>query len=255
MSPAVADPAAPTATRLVVGVQSVREAVCVHRTLVRRIAVEERSTAKLEALVRLARDQGVREIIRLPRAELDRLSRGVCHQGAAAWVPLLGLIELEHLLNASNLLALALDEIQDPQNFGAIVRSAVGLGNSPVLWGEHSSAPLSLATFRASAGAIEHARLCRVTSLRQAVLDAQERGVQVVGLDMRATSFLHEVDLTGPSILVIGGEHHGIRNSLKRACTCLARLAGMITIQSLNASVAAGIALYEALIQRTKSAS
>lgn len=232
-----------------------REAICVHRHLVQRVAVEGTSTPRLEAVVRLARDQQVQEVVRLPRPELDRLSRGVSHQGAAAWVPPLTLWKLEQVLGDPNGLTLALDGIQDPQNFGAIVRSAVGLGNTPVLWGEHCSAPLSLATFRASAGAIEHARLCRVRSLRQALGDARERDTQVVGLDVGATRCLHEVELIGPSILVIGGEHQGIGGSLRRVCTCLARLAGMTTIESLNASVAAGIALYEAAIQRAKSAS
>lgn len=224
-----------------------------HRTLVQRVAVEGRSTPKLEGLVRLARDQGAQKVVRLPRSELDRLSHGVSHQGVAAWVPPLTLLDVDCVLEAPNLLVLALDEIQDPQNFGAVVRSAVGLGNTPVLWAEHSSAPLSLATFRASAGAIEHARLCRVASLRHALGDARERDVQVVGLDVRAADPLHEVELTRPTILIIGGEHQGISGPLRRACTRLARLAGMTTIESLNASVAAGIALYEAVIQRVKS--
>ena len=250
---AVADTQAPSSSRLVVGLQAVREAICVHRSLVRRVAIEARTTPRLEAVVRLARDQRAQEVVRVQRSELDRLSRGVSHQGAAAWVPPLALLQLGQVLEDAPLLALALDEIQDPQNFGATVRSAVGLGNAPVLWGEHSSAPLSLATFRASAGAIEHARLCRVRSLRQALEDARECGAQVVGLDVRATTHLHEIELTGPSVLVVGGEHQGIRASLRRVCTCLARLAGMTRIESLNASVAAGIALYEARIQRMKS--
>jgi 23S rRNA (guanosine2251-2'-O)-methyltransferase len=251
----MADPPAPGSSRLVVGVQAVREAICVHRGLAQRVAVDEKSSPRLEAIVRLAHDQHVQQVVRVPRSELDRLSRGVSHQGVAAWVPPLALLELEPVLQGPRFLALALDGIQDPQNFGAVVRSAVGLGNTPVIWGENSSAPLSLATFRASAGAIEHARLCRVRSLRQALGDALERGSRVVGLDVRASAYLHEIDLTGPTVLVIGGEHQGIGGSLRRVCTCLARLAGMTTIESLNASVAAGIALYEAEIQRTKSAS
>jgi 23S rRNA (guanosine2251-2'-O)-methyltransferase len=249
----VADSLASNVGRLVVGLQAVREAICVHRSRVRRVAVEDRSAPKLEAVARLAHDQAVQEVVRVPRSELDRLSRGVSHQGAAAWVPPLVLLELTQVLDRPNFLVLALDEIQDPQNFGAVVRSAVGLGNTPVLWGEHSSAPLSLATFRASVGAIEHARLCRVKSLRQALADAQEQGAQVVGLDVRAASCLHEIDLTQPTVLVIGGEHQGMSGSLRKACTSLARLAGTTTIESLNASVAAGIALYEAAIQRVKS--
>ena len=239
--------------RLVVGLQPVREALRVHGARVSEVIVESKSNPRLDALVRFAADRGVAAVRRAPRQELDRMSSGVSHQGVAAWAPPLVLRAIDELLDERALLAVATDGIQDPHNFGAVVRSAVGLGSAAVLWAESASAPLSLATFRASAGAIEHARLCRVSSLRQTLTEATGHGIQVVGLDSQASRSLDELDLGASTVLVIGSEHRGITTSVRRTCSHLARLAGMSTIPSLNASVAAGIALYEASIQRLKS--
>jgi 23S rRNA (guanosine2251-2'-O)-methyltransferase len=243
----------PTSDRLVVGLQPVREALRVHGARVAEVLIESKSNARLDALARFAVDRGATTVRRGPRRDLDRLSGGVSHQGAAARVPRLTFHALETILEEPALLAVATDGIQDPHNFGAVVRSAVGLGSAAVLWAEHASAPLSLATFRASAGAIEHARLCRVPSLRQALTELGAHGIQVVGLDGQAHLSLSQLDLTEATVLVVGSEHRGITSSVRRSCSHLARLAGMSTIDSLNASVAAGIALYEARNQRLES--
>jgi 23S rRNA (guanosine2251-2'-O)-methyltransferase len=136
-----------------------------------------------------------------------------------------------------------------------VVRSAVGIAEAPLIWGEHGSAPLSTATFRASAGAIEHARLCRVRSLTAALQEVAAEGVSVVGLDSQATTSLADTDLRGPTLLVLGGENLGLGRSVRRTCSALASLVKTRGVESLNASVAAGIALYEATRQRTKSES
>jgi 23S rRNA (guanosine2251-2'-O)-methyltransferase len=163
---------------------------------------------------------------------------------------MLDLLVPDDLLGRPGLLGIVLDGIEDPQNFGAVLRSAVALGGSPVFWGEHSSAPLSPATFRASAGAVEHAELCRVSSVRGLLAEARARGIEVVGLDPRADQSLASVDLQGPTLIVVGSEHGGLARGVRAGCSHLARLAPEGALDSLNASVAAGIALYEALIQR-----
>ncbi len=242
--------ASPRTERLVAGMQPVREAIRAHGRRLARVVIDGRDTPRLEALARFARDQGVVEPERLPRRELNRLAGSVEHQGALAWAPPLALVELEQVLAAEPVLALALDGIQDPQNFGAVVRSAVALAGAPVIWAEHASAPLGAATGRASAGAIEHALLCRVRSLPHALQEATERGAVVVGLDPAAPTALAHVDLRAGAILVVGSEHEGLHRSVRRACTTLAHLVPPGRVQSLNASVAAGIALYEAARQR-----
>ncbi len=239
--------------RLVLGQQAVREAIRVHGPALHEVLIEEKPGVRAAALERFAFDQGIGALRRVPRSYLDQLSGGTMHQGVAAWAEPLALIEVEQLWERPDLLAIVLDGIVDPQNFGAVVRSAVALGKTPIVWPENASAPLTPATFRASAGAIEHATLCRVTSLPSALRDAAARGVTVLGLAPEADEALHEVDMTGPTLLVIGSEGEGMGKSVRRACTKLVRLVAPGAVQSLNASVAAGIALYAAMIQRVKS--
>jgi 23S rRNA (guanosine2251-2'-O)-methyltransferase len=143
-----------------------------------------------------------------------------------------------------DLVGVALDGVVDPQNFGAVVRSAVGICDAPILWPESGSAPLTPATFRASAGAIEHATLCRVRSLHGTLAQAVGAGIEVVGLAPDAEERLDQLDLQRPTIVVIGSEEKGMNRAVRRTCTRLVRLSSSGRIQSLNASVAAGIALH-----------
>jgi 23S rRNA (guanosine2251-2'-O)-methyltransferase len=243
-------PADAGAARLVAGLQPVREAVRVHGARLGRVLVDDRQLPRLDAVARFATDQGVRQVERTPRRELDRLAGGAHHQGAIAFAPPLPLVPFAELLADPALLAVALDGVQDPQNFGAVVRSAVAIAGAAIVWGEHASAPLTPATFRASAGAIEHARLCRAKSLVSALGEATTAGVRVVGLDAQAGRTLADADLTGPTLLVIGSEGEGMGRAVRRACSELVGLVPMTRLDSLNASVAAGIALYEAIRQR-----
>jgi 23S rRNA (guanosine2251-2'-O)-methyltransferase len=239
-------------SRLVCGLQPVREAIRVHGAKLERVAVEldgRNPSPQLEALARFARDRGA-PVEELPRAGLDKLAQGVRHQGAIAVAPELPILALDDLQVGSAALLVALDEIQDPQNFGAVIRSAVAMAATAVVWPEHKSAPLSPATFRASAGAVEHATLCRVPSLPGALDALRGRGIATVGLDAAAETAIHHADLRGPVALVVGAEGKGLRKSVKRACTGLVRLPMPGPLDSLNASAAAAIALYETLRQR-----
>lgn len=236
--------------RLVTGIQPVRECVRVRGAAIERLVLTASDSPTLAALERFATAQGVPRIERLARGELDRLAQGAQHQGAIAFAPPLALSAWADVVARPELLAIALDQVQDPQNFGAVVRSAVATGDAAVLWGEHASAPLGAATFRASAGAIEHATLCRVPALKDALGLARESGVRVVGLAARAERLLSEVDLTGPTLIVLGSEGSGLQPAVRRSCTELAAIVRPRILDSLNASVAAAIALYEATKQR-----
>jgi 23S rRNA (guanosine2251-2'-O)-methyltransferase len=247
VSPSAAD-------RVVCGLQPVREAIRVHGDKLGRVVIEgaesgpREAAPQLDALARFARDHGAR-VDRSTRGELDRIARGVRHQGAIAFAPPLVIRPLDELsLDAA--LVVALDEVQDPQNFGAVVRSGVAMGATALVWPEHRSAPLSPATFRASAGAIEHATLCRVASLPAALQSLRDRGVAIVGLDATGDALIDRVALAGPVALVVGAEDKGLRKTVKRCCDALARLPMPGPIAALNASVAVAIALYEAVRQR-----
>ena len=227
---------------MICGMQPVREAIRAHGAALGKVLVEDQKDApQLDALARFAADQGA-VVERVSRGQLDRMSKGARHQGALALAPELALVSLDDVIAAKDSLVVALDELEDPQNFGAIVRSAVAMGATAVLWPEHHSAPLSPATFRASAGAIEHATLCRVTNLAEALTKLAEAPATIVGLDA--------IDLTGPVVLVVGAEGKGLRRGVKKVCSVLARLPMHGPVSSLNASVSAAIALYEARRQR-----
>jgi 23S rRNA (guanosine2251-2'-O)-methyltransferase len=238
--------------RLITGLQPVREAIRVHGERLARVVVEEGGGPQIEAVARFAEGRGAK-VEHAARAELDRAAKGARHQGAIAYAPELAMVGLDELLAGlatcpAPVVILALDEIEDPQNFGAVIRSAVGLGATAIVWPEHHTAPLSPATFRASAGAVEHATLCRVGSLPQALERLRDAGATVIGLDANADHDLRHVgspDGQSPAVLVVGAEGKGLRRLVKRACTELARLPMPGPIDSLNASVAAGIALYE----------
>lgn len=235
--------------RLILGQQAVREAIAARAKELQEVLVEHDPNPRTAALERFARDQGV-ACRRVARAELDRMAGATRHQGVAAFAPPLPMVPFSELLERPDLLALALDGVVDPQNFGAAIRSAAGLAGAPILWAENASAPLTPSTFRASAGAIEHAELCRVPSLLGALHEAQLAAIQIVGLAPEAERHLHELDLTLPTILVIGSEEKGMGRGIRKACTALARLAGKGRVASLNASVAAGISLHTVLVQR-----
>jgi 23S rRNA (guanosine2251-2'-O)-methyltransferase len=240
-------------SRLVFGLQAVREAVRAHGNRVERLFVERGAGSvhapKLDALARFAEGKGI-PVEPLGRAELDRRAAGGRHQGAMAIAPDLKLTRIDDLAIGPASLLVALDGVMDPQNFGAVIRSAVALGASAILWPEHASAPLTPATFRASAGAIEHAVLCRVPSLPEALDALTARAVTAVALDAQGPVTLGELDLRGPVAIVIGAEDKGTRRPVRRACRHTARLPMAGPIASLNASVASAIALYEVLRQR-----
>ncbi len=239
--------------RFVCGIQPVREAIRAHGAKVTRVLIEGGDAPQLEALARFAKDQGIK-VERAPRAELDVLAQGARHQGVCAFAPPLTVLDLDDVPLEPTSLFIVLDELEDPQNFGAVVRSAVGLGASAVVFPEHHAAPLTAAMFRASAGAVEHARLVRVAALQTALARLAAEGATVVGLDASSEENIDALPLgEGPVVLVVGAEGKGLRRPVKQACTHVARLPMAKSIGSLNASVAAAIALYEVVRQRRSS--
>jgi 23S rRNA (guanosine2251-2'-O)-methyltransferase len=241
-------------SRLITGLQPVREAIRVHGVKLERVLVHDKGGPQIEAVARFATDRGVTKVEQVSMSELDRTSKGARHQGAIAIAPDLTIVGIEELIasfdvNASEPhIVIALDEIEDPQNFGAVIRSAVALGATAILWPENHAAPLSPATFRASAGAVEHARLCRVGSLPNALEQLQSKAAaRIIGLDAHGPIDIRSIETPKPGaviVLVVGAEGKGLRRVVKRACTELTRLPMTGTIDSLNASVAAGIALF-----------
>jgi len=186
------------------------------------------------------------------REMLDRMAGGVPHQGLIAVVSAKPLMRLEELLDQarSPTLLVVLDGVEDPRNLGAIVRTAEAAGADGVVLPERHSAGLSETVARASAGALEHVKVAQIGNVAQALDRLKERGVWVVGFDASGTERWDAVDLRGPVALVLGGEGRGIRRLVRERCDHLVSLPLFGHVGSLNVSVAAGIALYEAIRQR-----
>ncbi|NNE18618.1 MAG: 23S rRNA (guanosine(2251)-2'-O)-methyltransferase RlmB [Myxococcales bacterium] len=182
------------------------------------------------------------------RAALDRLSDGVRHQGVVAIADDYQFSELEEILAHAEgaPVLVALDQVTDPQNLGAIIRSAVTLGLDGVIFPKHRAAGITSAVVRASAGATEHASIARVTNLQRTLLSLSESGMEIIGLDARADVELQELAPSSAGrILVIGSEGKGLRRMVRQRCDIVVQIPQKGPMDSLNASVAAAIAMYE----------
>ena len=145
-----------------------------------------------------------------------------------------------------------LDELEDPHNLGALLRTAEAAGVHGVLIPKRRSVSLSATVAKTSAGAIEYVPVAKIGNISQEIRELKERGLWIAGADMTGEQSYDEADLTGPLVLVIGGEGQGISRLAREACDFLVRLPMAGKLNSLNASVAGSILMYESMRQRLK---
>ncbi len=237
---------------LICGINPVFEALAAGtRHFDRLLIVKGLRSRKLSDAIRRATHLGIPLRFEM-RETLDRMAGGVPHQGIIAIVSEKPVLSLESLLETARdpALVVVLDGVEDPRNLGAIIRTAEAAGADGVLLPERHSAGLSETVGRASAGAIEHVQVARVGNLVQALEALKARGIWVVGYDAAGTERWDAVDLQRPVALVLGGEGRGIRRLVREHCDHLVSIPHFGHVGSLNVSVAAGIALYEAVRQR-----
>jgi 23S rRNA (guanosine2251-2'-O)-methyltransferase len=214
----------------------------------------ERMDARLEKLVEACREAGVK--MRMDtRDQLTKLARTEAHQGVVAIVRARQFLALEDLLQETrqNQMLLALDGVEDPQNLGALLRTAEGAGVDGVVVTERRSAPLSPVAVKASAGAAEHVKLARVVNLVRALEELKKRNLWIVGLDERGTANYDEFDYTVGCVLVLGREGAGLHDLVRRTCDHLFRIPMAGRVHSLNVSAAGAVVLYEAARQRRRA--
>lgn len=236
---------------IVYGVNAVSEALQARR--VSRLVHERGAGPRVDALVARARDLRI-PVETLDRRGLDGLTRGGVHQGVVADVQPLPAYTLDELVASAKgpALLVVLDSIEDPQNVGAILRSADGAGAHGVVRQARHAAPLDGAAAKASAGAVNHVRIATVVNIARALEDLKALNVWTVGLDGDATESYDEVDYTLPTAFVLGAEGTGLRRLVRERCDRLVAIPMAGAVSSLNVSVAAGVALFEAARQRRR---
>lgn len=238
----------------IVGRNPVLEALRAGRRVYRLMVASGVRGHSVEQLVGLAKEQNI-EIQYVSRRVLDDLASGASHQGVAAEVESVGYVDLFDLLDriaasGEDPFLVILDEIEDPHNLGAIIRSADAAGAHGVIIPERRSAGITATVAKTSAGAIEYVPVCQVKNLVWAIEEMKKRGIWVAGADMSGQALHTQASLRGPLALVIGSEGKGLRRLVQEKCDFLVRLPMYGKVNSLNASVAAGILLYEAVRQR-----
>ncbi len=236
----------------VVGVNAVRALLESGRVKPREVLLKTGPPApRLEELRALAGKRGV-PVRAVPRETLDRMAGDEVHQGAAAILPewpYLGEGDLTDRADPKTFL-LILDHLQDAGNMGAILRSAHLCGATGVVIPNARAVQVTAAVLRASAGAAAHLDIHRVANLVSAIRRLKEAGAWVFGLDAGGTRSLLKADLTVPLALVIGGEHQGLSRLVRERCDLVLSLPMAGRTGSFNASVAAGVALFEVMRQR-----
>ncbi len=213
------------------------------------VEADERVT---ESVARAA-DKGI-AILEVPRSDLDRMTANHLHQGIALQVPPYDYAHPDDLvasaLESPPALLVALDNISDPRNLGAIVRSVAALGGHGVVIPQRRSASVTAVAWRTSAGAAARIPVARATNLTRTLKDWADRGLRVVGLDAGGDTVLDDLDGTDPMVVVVGSEGKGLSRLVRQNCDEVVSIPMAGQAESLNAAVAAGVVLAEIARQR-----
>jgi 23S rRNA (guanosine2251-2'-O)-methyltransferase len=218
------------------------------------IALGTEADERLSESVTRAADLGI-SILEVPRNDLDRLSTNGLHQGVALQVPPYSYAHPDDLLRVAThdvqpALLVALDNISDPRNLGAIVRSVAAFAGHGVLIPQRRSASVTAVAWRTSAGAAARVPVARATNLNRTLRDWAHAGLQIVGLDAGGSTTLDQLDGSGPMVVVVGSEGKGLSRLVRENCDAILSIPMAGPAESLNASVAAGVVLAEIARQR-----
>ena len=240
------------------GRNAITEAIRAGRAIDKLYIAKGEIDKTLRFLASSAKDAGI-SVVEADRRKLDAMSTTGAHQGAIAVAAVREYASLDDIFalakeRGEDPFIVACDEITDPHNLGAILRTAESAGVHGVIITKRRSAGLTSIVGKASAGAAEHVPVCRVPNLPSAIDGLKEAGLWVFGADASGDRSLWESDFTGPACLVIGSEGDGIGRLVREKCDFLVSIPMRGKISSLNASAAAAVMLYEALRQKTAQA-
>jgi 23S rRNA (guanosine2251-2'-O)-methyltransferase len=243
------------AEEFIVGKHSVQEALRAGRSINKIWISETAQKHQVHPILSAAKEQGI-VVQTVDKRKLDQMVPDIPHQGIVAQVAASRYYEVEELLEAARSegkepFLLILDEIEDPHNLGSILRTADSAGVHGVIIPKRRSAGLTATVSKTSAGAVEYVPVARVTNLAQTIDRLKEEGIWICGTDVNEAQDVFASNLTIPIAVVIGNESKGISRLIKEKCDFLVRLPMNGRINSLNASVAAGVLMYEAVRQRS----
>jgi 23S rRNA (guanosine2251-2'-O)-methyltransferase len=244
------------APRIIYGIHPVLEQLRAGRTVERLYLLRGRRDRRMAEVEKAASKAGA-ALRYEDRLQLDRMAGTTHHQGVVAMVGEQGYVELEALLERSKAgshapLLVLLDEVEDPHNVGAIIRTAEAAGAQGILIPARRSAGLTPTVVKASAGAVAHLPVARVGNVAQTIDALKTARIWVTGLTAEAPTVYTAVDWTVPSVLVAGAEGKGLRQLVKERCDQLASIPLLGRVDSLNVSVAVGVVLYEIVRQRAR---
>lgn len=237
----------------IIGRNPVLEAIKSGREIDKIIVKKGDYEGSVVAIIKKAKSLKI-PVVEADKAKLDSLSDGGNHQGVVAFVAAHTYEDIKDIVkkakeNKTNSLIIILDKITDPHNFGSILRTANCAGADGVVISKRGNVGLSDVVAKTSAGAIEYTPVAKVTNIAQTLEMLKKEGFWIVGAEADGES-MYEKDLTGPIALVIGSEGEGISHLVKEKCDFLVKINMYGNINSLNASVAAGIMMYEIVRQR-----
>lgn len=239
---------------IIVGRNAVMEALRGGRSINKVLLAKGERQGSINEVIALVKER--RLILQEVEArKLDELSGGLRHQGVLAYAPPVEYVEIEDILKKAAELGqppflVLLDELEDPHNLGAILRSADAAGVHGVLIPKRRSCPLSATVAKTSAGAVEHVPVARIGNVSQTLKELKKFGMWVVGADMDGEKNYDTADLTGSLLLVIGNEGKGMSRLTKENCDFIVKIPMHGKINSLNASVAGSILMFESAKQR-----
>ena len=236
------------------GRNAVNEALKADRSFDKLFIQEQVSKeGPMKVIIAKARQKGI--VVRFESKEnMDRRSTGHHHQGVIGYVAAYDYVSIDDILaiaekKGEKPFIVVLDGVEDPHNLGAIIRTANVCGVHGVIIPKRRACGLTETVVKTSAGAIEYTPVCKVTNITQTIKTLQDKGLWIAGADMKGTP-MYDVDLKGAMALVIGGEGTGLSKLVRESCDFVAEIPMKGDISSLNASVASGVMMYEALRQR-----
>ena len=239
---------------VLIGRNAVTEALRAGRGINKILLADGDREGQVSEIVALAKERGI-VLQFVERGKIESVASGLRHQGVLAYVAPVAYAELDDILAKAEAAGqppflLLLDELEDPHNLGALLRTADATGVHGVLIPKRRSVPLTATVAKTSAGAVEYVPVARIGNISQTLKALKEKGFWVAGADMDGSQNYYEADLTGPLVLVVGSEGKGMGRLTKEQCDFIVKMPMVGKINSLNASVAGSILMYESMRQR-----